>query len=38
MVEFWVTVYPWKSHVLNTVGVDGYLIAWLKASKAYGKT
>lgn len=38
MVEFWVTVSPWTSHVLNALGVDEYLIAWLKVNKAYGKT
>lgn len=38
MVEFWVTVSPWKSHVLNAFGVDEYPIAGLKANNAYGKT
>lgn len=38
MVEFWVTVSPWTSRVLNALGVDEYPIAWLKVKKAYGKT
>lgn len=37
MVEFWVTVSLWKSHVLHALDVNKYPIAWLKVNKAYGK-
>lgn len=37
MVEVWVTVLPQKSHVLSTLVVDEYPIAWLKVNKGYGK-